>query len=160
MAAKISTELDSFGQKFLKIKNFVLLIADIVAQITSLIERLHKKSIEGRCMDRRRRTARKTRELHVTDNKANKVSRGRTTKFVTSRKVCCACSGMPAIRHRWFCSLPEDAVWLKGDAPSCDKTMKTGSGGLVQTHLFATPSEFNNSREAISRQLPRITNSI
>ena len=100
-------------------------------------------------MDRLRRTARKIRELHVTDSKANKVSRGRTTKFVTSRKVCCACSGMLAIRHRWFCILPEDAVWLKGDAPSCNKTMKTRSyfSGLIEeAYVIPHGREFYNVR--------------
>ena len=73
-------------------------------------------------MDRVRNTATRMTALHVIDNKANKVSRGRTTKFVTSRKVCCACSGRLVTRHRWFRNL---TVWLKREAPGCNKKIIT-----------------------------------
>ena len=76
-------------------------------------------------MDRVRNTATRMTALHVIDNKANKVSRGRTTKFVTSRKVCCACSGRLVRRHRWFGNLTAEAVWLKREAPGCNKTIIT-----------------------------------
>ena len=76
-------------------------------------------------MDRMRKTATRMTALHVIDNKANKVSRGRTTKFVTSRKVCCVCSGRPLTRHCWFGNVSAEAVWLKSEAPVCNKTIKT-----------------------------------
>ena len=76
-------------------------------------------------MDRMRKTATRMTALHVIDNKANKVSRGRTTKFVTSRKVYCACSERPLTRHCWFGNLTAEAVWLKSEAPVCNKTIKT-----------------------------------
>ena len=122
---KSSSEVASFGHTFLRIKNFALRIADNIAQMTSVVERLHRRSNEGRWMDRVRKTATRMTALHVNDNKANKVSRGRTTKFVTSRKVCCACSGRLVRRHRWFGNLTAEAVWLKREAPGCNKTIIT-----------------------------------
>ena len=76
-------------------------------------------------MDRMHKTATRMTALHVIDNKANKVSRGRTTKFVTSRKVCCVCSGRPLTRHCWFGNVSAEAVWLKSEAPVCNKTITT-----------------------------------
>ena len=76
-------------------------------------------------MDRVRKTATTITMLHVNDNKANKVSRGRTTKFVTSRKVFWACSGRLVTRHRWFGNLTAEEVWLKSDAPGCNKIIIT-----------------------------------
>ena len=76
-------------------------------------------------MDRMHKTATRMTALHVNDNKANKVSRGRTMKFVTSRKVCCACSGRPLTRHCWLGNLTAEAVWLKSEAPGCNKTKIT-----------------------------------
>ena len=91
--------------------------------MTSVAERLHRRSNEGRWMDRVRKTATRITALDVTDNKANKVSRGRTTKLVTSFKVCCACSGRLVKRHCWFGNSTEDAVWLK-DSLACNKQSK------------------------------------
>ena len=76
-------------------------------------------------MDRVRKAATRITVLHVTDKKASKVSRGRRTKLVTSRKVCCACSGRLVRRHCWFGSLTVEAVWLKSEAPGCNKTIIT-----------------------------------
>ena len=119
--AKSSSEVASFGHTFLRIKNFVLRIADNIAQMTSVVARLHRRSNEGRWIDRVRKTATRMTALHVIDNKANKVSRGRTTKLVTSRKVCCACSVRPLTRHCWFGNLTAEEVWLKSDASGCNK---------------------------------------
>ena len=63
-------------------------------------------------MDRVSKIATRITVLHVTDNKANKVSRGRTTKLVTSFKVCRACSEMLLRRHCWLGNLTAEAVWL------------------------------------------------
>ena len=76
-------------------------------------------------MDRVRKTATRITVLHVTDKKASKLSRGRTTKLVTSRKVCCACSGRLVTRHCWLGNLTAEAVWLKSEAPGCNKTIIT-----------------------------------
>ena len=76
-------------------------------------------------MDRVRKTATRMTALHVNDSKANKVSRGTTTKLVTSRRVCCACSGRLVKRHCRFGNLTAEAVWLKSEAPGCDKTIIT-----------------------------------
>ena len=113
----------SFRHMFLRMKTFALRIADNIAQMTSVVERLHRRSNEGRWMDRVRKTATRMTALHVNDNKANKVSRGRTTKFVTSRKMCCACSVRPLTRHCWFGNLAAEEVWLKSEAPGCNKTI-------------------------------------
>ena len=123
--AKSSSGVFSFGHTFLKIKNFVLWTADNADQMTSVAARLHRRSNEGRWMVRMRKTATRMTALHVTDNKANKVSRGRTTKLVMSRKVCCACSGRLVKRHRRFGNLTAEAVWLKSKAPGCNKTIIT-----------------------------------
>ena len=123
--AKSSSGVFSFGHTFLRTKNFVLWRADNADQITSVAARLHSRSNEGRWMDRMRKTATRMTELHVIDNKANKVSRGRTTKFVTSRKVCCACSGRLVKRHFRFGNLTAEAVWLKIEAPCCNKKITT-----------------------------------
>ena len=112
-AAKTSSSERSFGQKFLRIKNFVLWITELIAQMTSVVERLHRRSNEGRWMDRTRKIATRITVLHVTDNKANKVSRGRTTEFVTSRKVRCACSGRLVKRHSWVSNSTEGTDWFK-----------------------------------------------
>ena len=64
-------------------------------------------------MDRTRKIATRITVLHVTDNKANKVSRGRTTEFVTSRKVRCACSGRLVKGHSWVSNSSEGTDWFK-----------------------------------------------
>ena len=122
---KISSGVSFFWHMLLRIKNFVLWITDKIAQMMSVVARLHRKSNEGRWMDRVRKTATTITMLHVNDNKANKVSRGRTTNFVTSRNMFCACSGRLATRHRWFGNLTAEAVWLKSEAPGCNKTIIT-----------------------------------
>ena len=76
-------------------------------------------------MDCVRKIATTITMLLVNDNKANKVSRGRTTKFVTSRKVFWACSGRLVTRHRWFGNLTAEEVWLESDAPGCNKIIIT-----------------------------------
>ena len=122
---KSASTVGSLGHTFLRIKNTMLSIADKIPQIMSVVERLHRRSNEGRWMDRVRKTATRIIMLHVNENKANKVSRGRTTKFVTSRKVCCACSESLLTRHCWFGNLTAEEVWLKSEAPTCNKTIKT-----------------------------------
>ena len=80
-------------------------------------------------MDRMRKIATRVKALHVTDNKANKVSRGRTTKLVTSFKVRCACSGRLVKRHCWFGKSTEDVVSWK-DSVACNKQSKHSSSLL------------------------------
>ena len=114
---------------FLRIKDFVLWIAENIAQMTSVVERLHSRSNEGFWMDGVRKIATRITVLHVTDNKANKVSRGRTTKLVTSCKVC---SGRLVKRHCWFGKSTDDAVWFK-DSFACNKQSKHSSTLIVRS---------------------------
>ena len=74
-------------------------------------------------MDGVRKIATRMTVLHVTDNKANKVSRGRTTKLV---KSCKECSGRLVKRHCWFGKSTDDAVWFK-DSFACNKQSKHSS---------------------------------
>ena len=45
---KSFSTVGSFGHTFLRIKNIVLSIKDSIPQIMSVVERLHRKSKEGR----------------------------------------------------------------------------------------------------------------
>ena len=83
-------------------------------------------------MDRLRKIAKRITVLQVTDNKANKVSRGRTTKLVMSLKVCWACSGRLVKRHCWFGNSSGDAVWLK-DSVACNKQSNHSSSLIVRS---------------------------